>query len=342
MNRLAGFVLMAFALASVLVFPHGESSAQGKYVIKIAHNQPADPKEAGPHAGALAFKDAVEKATNGQVEVQVYHSGQLGDQRVMLESIQMGTLEASAVGDAVLVNFFPPVGVIGIPYLFKDSATAWKVLDGKFGQDLSKALVEKTGIRILAYGENGFRHFTNSKREIRRPADMKGLKLRVQENPSHIQMVSALGGIPVPMAWTEVYTSLQQGVLDGQENPLSVIVVSKLWEVQKYLILDSHLWAATLLVMNEKQFQAYPENVRTAILNAVPKYNESVRAVTTRIAREGVSILQSKGMKVYQPTDADLQDFKAVAQKPAVDSIRSQVPQEWIDRAIAAAAEAQK
>ena len=303
MKRCTVFMSVVLALAVCLWWFVGECSAQSKYVIKIAHNQPADPKEAGPHAGALAFKEAVEKGTNGQVEVQVYHSGQLGDQRVMLESVQMGTLEASSVGDAVLVNFFPPIGVIGIPYLFKDSATAFKVLDGKFGQELSKGLVEKTGIRILAYGENGFRHFTNSKREIRKPTDMKGLKMRVQENPAHVQMVSALGGIPVPMAWTEVYTSLQQGVLDGQENPLSVIVVSKLWEVQKYLVLDSHLWSATLLVINEKLFQSYPQNIRTAILNAAPKYNEAVRAVTDRIAKDGVAVLQSKGMNVHKPTE---------------------------------------
>ena len=338
----ASATVLTILVACALLGSPPQAFAQSKIVIKIAHNQPADPKEAGPHAGALAFKDAVEKGTNGQVEVQVYHSGQLGDQRVMLESVQMGTLETSAVGDAVLVNFFAPVGVIGIPYLFKDSATAFKVLDGKFGQELSKALVEKTGIRILAYGENGFRHFTNSKREIRRPADMKGLKMRVQENPAHVQMVSALGGIPVPMAWTEVYTSLQQGVLDGQENPLSVIVVSKLWEVQKYLVLDSHLWAATLLVINDKLFQSYPPNVRTAILNAVPKYNEAVRAVTDRMAKEGVAVLQSNGMKVHKPSDAELAEFKSVAQKPAIDSIKSQVPQEWIDRAISAVAEAQK
>jgi TRAP-type transport system periplasmic protein len=342
MKRTLRVGAMLCAVAMIILAASGDGLAQKKYVIKIAHNQPADPKEAGPHAGALAFKESVEKETNGQVEVQVYHSGQLGDQRVMLESVQMGTLEASSVGDAVLVNFFPPVGVIGIPYLFKDSATAWKVLDGKFGQELSKALVEKTGIRILAYGENGFRHFTNSKREIKRPADMKGLKMRVQENPAHVKMVSAMGGIPVPMAWTEVYTSLQQGVLDGQENPLSVIVVSKLWEVQKYLILDSHLWAASLLVINDKLFQSYPNDIKTAILNAVPKYNESVRGVTQRIAREGVSILQSKGMKVHSPTNAELGEFQSVAQKPAVDSIKTQVPQEWIDRAIAAAAEAGK
>jgi C4-dicarboxylate-binding protein DctP len=337
MNKCAVFVLVLLACALV---PFPGAYAQTKIVMKIAHNQPADPKEAGPHAGALAFKEAVEKGTNGQVEVQVYHSGQLGDQRVMLESVQMGTLETSAVGDAVLVNFFPPIGVIGIPYLFKDSATAFKVLDGKFGQELSKALVEKTGIRILAYGENGFRHFTNNKREIRKPTDMKGLKMRVQENPAHVQMVSALGGIPVPMAWTEVYTSLQQGVLDGQENPLSVIVVSKLWEVQKYLVLDSHLWSATLLVINEKLFQSYPQNIRAAILNAAPKYNAAVRAVTDRIAKDGVAVLQGKGMNVHKPTDAELTEFKSVAQKPAIDSIRSQVPQEWIDRAIAAVAEA--
>ncbi len=342
MKKVAGLVSLAFPLVLFFVLCHGESLAQSKYVIKIAHNQPADPKEAGPHAGALAFKESVEKATNGQVEVQVYPAAQLGDQRAMLEGVQMGTLETSAVGDAVLVNFFPPIGVIGIPYLFKDSATAWKVLDGKFGQELSAAVAEKTGIRILAYGENGFRHFTNNKREIHTPADMKGLKLRVQENPSHMKMVSALGGIPVAMPFTEVYLSLQQGVLDGQENPLSVLVVTKLWEVQKYLVLDGHLWSATLLVINEKLFQSYPSNIKTAVLNAAAKYNEAVRAVVQRIESEGAATLQGKGMKVYKLTSADLAAFKAAAQKPTIDSIKSQVPQEWIDRALAAVAAAEK
>ena len=146
-----------------------------------------------------------------------------------------------------IAGYFKPAMVLDIPYLFSSAPVAWKVLDGKFGDELAAALLDKTGMRVLAYGETGFRNFTNSKRPIKSPEDLKGLKIRVMETPLYITLVKALGAAPTPIAWTETYTSLQQGVVDGQENPVSVIIQAKFAEVQKYLTLDGHTYGADFL-----------------------------------------------------------------------------------------------
>ena len=333
-------VLVGLAVCLLLFPAHGLAAA--KYVMKVAHNLPADPNIGMSQAGCLAFKDYIEKATAGQVEVKIFPAGQMGDQRVMFESTQMGTLEMSVVGDAPIINWFRPFGVIGLPYAFKDSQTAWKVLDGKFGKELSDGLVKETGVRILGYGENGFRHLTNSKRNVKVPDDVKGLKIRVQENQAHIKMIAAMGGIPTPMAFGEVYTSLQQGVLDGQENPINVILIAKLYEIQKYLTLDGHVWSAAMLLINDKYYNSLPEDIRKAVDEASVKYNEACREVTTRLVKEGLDIVKEKGMQVTSPTAAELDKFRQVAQKPVAEYLTEQGIGEWVKRLQQAAVDAEK
>ncbi len=335
--KLGTCVVVVLALFAASAWAGGQAEGGGApedqtILIRIAHNLAADPQTSMNHAGALAFKESIESATNGRVEVQIFPAGQLGDQRVMFESLQMGTLEMAIIGDAPIVNWYKPFGVIGLPYAFKSTETVWQVLDGDFGDDLSEGLAEETGVRVLAYGENGFRHFTNNVREIRSPEDVEGLKIRIQENPAHIRMITAMGGIPTPMSFGEVYTSLQQGVLDGQENPINVILIGKLYEVQDYLTLDGHIWSAAMLMTGEDFYNSLPADIQSAVDEASIAYNEAVREVTTRLARDGIAVVEGEGMQVYQPTSAQLDAFAAVAQPPVIEFLESQGVGDWIDR----------
>lgn len=334
--------LVCLLVALGLWFCPGVAQAKAKYVMKISHNLSSDPRTSMNQAGALALKEFVEKQTNGQVEIQIYPAGQIGDQRVNMESVQMGTLEMAIIGDAPIVNWFKPFGVIGLPYAFSSTEIAWKVLDGPFGQELSDGLAKASGVRVLCYGDNGFRHLTNNKREIKVPSDMKGLKIRVQENPAHIQMLAAMGAIPTPMPFTEVYTSLQQGVLDGQENPINVILTSKLNEVQKYLTLDGHIYSMAGIFINEQYFQALPADIKEALVKGSAYFNEACREVTTRMANEGVDELANLGMQVYKPTPEDLAQFREAAQKPVVKYLEEQGLGDWVQKILNAIAEAEK
>src|SRR3712207_4819177 len=170
-----------------------------------------------------AFAKEIEARTGGRYKIQNFYSSALGAERESVEAVQLGTLDLTLTSTGPLPNFVPEIAILDIPFLFRDYAHARAVLDGPIGDELLKKF-ESKGIKALAWGENGFRHMTNSKRPINAPEDVKGLKMRTVENPVHIQAFKALGINPTPMAFSEVFTALQQGTVDGQENPLSVII----------------------------------------------------------------------------------------------------------------------
>ena len=172
------------------------------------------------------FAREVEKRTNGRYKVQNFYSGALGAERESIEAVQLGTLDLTMTSTGPVPNFVPEVAILDIPFLFRDYAHARATLDGPIGVDLLGKFPAKN-IVALAWGENGFRHMTNNKRSVMSPDDLKGLKMRTMENPVHIQAYKQFGIIPTPMAFTEVFTALQQGTVDGQENPLSVISAAK-------------------------------------------------------------------------------------------------------------------
>ena len=196
------------------------------------------------------FAREVEKRTNGRYKVQTFHSGSLGAKRESVEAVQLGTQELTFTSTGPVPNFVPDVAILDIPFLFRDYGHARAVLDGPIGQELLQKFPGK-GMVALAWAENGFRHMTNSKHAVASPEDLKGLKMRTMENPVHIQAYKAFGIIPTPMAFTEVFTALQQGTVDGQENPLSVITSAKLDQVQKYLSLTGHVYSPALFLMNK-------------------------------------------------------------------------------------------
>jgi tripartite ATP-independent transporter DctP family solute receptor len=304
-------------------------------VIKFAHVDPEEVFHSKKGAAARAFKDIVESETSGQIEVNLFPAGQLGGERELIESTKLGTIQMCMVSGAIAGQFKPAM-VLDIPYLFSSAPVAWEVLDGPFGDDLSAAILKTTGVRNLAFGETGFRNFTNSKRAIKSPADMVGLKFRVMETPLYITMVKALGASPTPIAWPEVYTSLQQGVVDGQENPVGVIYNNKLYEVQKYLILDGHAYGADFILINDKFFKSLPAEQQRTIETAAIVAGNVGRGIQELNSAMGVSELRKEGMVVYSPTSAERMEFKQKTQGPVIEWMKTQIDPQWIDKVMKA------
>lgn len=200
--------------------------------------------------GADHFAKLVKDRSNGEIEIKVYPSSQLGNQRDLVEGLGLGTVDMTLTGTAVLGNFVPEVAVFDLPFIFRDVNHAYKALD-TVGMELAQK-GEKNGMIPLAIWENGVRHMTNNKRPIKGPEDMKGLKVRVMEQPVYIDMMKSVGASPTPMAMSELYTALQKGVIDGQENPLGHIATKKFNEVQKYLSLTGHTYASEPLLISKQ------------------------------------------------------------------------------------------
>lgn len=244
----------------------------------------------------------VEKRTNGRYKIQTFYAGALGAEREAVEAVQLGTQELTWTSTGPIPNFVPEVKILDVPFLFRDYAHARAVLDGPIGQEMLKKFDSK-GIKALAWGENGFRHMTNNKRPINTPEDMKGLKMRTMENPVHIQAYKGFGIIPTPMAFTEVFTALQQGTVDGQENPLSVITANKFEQVQKYLTLTGHVYSPGVFLMNKAAFDKLSPADQKAFLEAAKVAAKANRDRVDSDEKTAVADLRAKGMQVVDKVD---------------------------------------
>jgi tripartite ATP-independent transporter DctP family solute receptor len=273
----------------------------------------------------------VEKRTNGRYKIKTFYSGALGAERESVEAVQLGTQELTFTSTGPIPNFVPEVKVLDIPFLFRDYDHARAVLDGPIGQDMLKKFDSK-GMKALAWGENGFRHMTNNKRPINAPEEMKGLKMRTMENPVHVQAYKGFGIIATPMAFTEVFTALQQGTVDGQENPLSVIVANKFEQVQKHLTLTSHVYSPGVFLMNKEAFDKLSAADKTAFLEAAKVAAKANRDRVDADEKSAVAYLRSKGMQVVDNVDTTkyqavlapvFADFEKQFGKANLDKIRN-------------------
>jgi tripartite ATP-independent transporter DctP family solute receptor len=290
-------LLAALAAAGVALVAAVPASAQTvlKMNISVAQNS---------HYGVAvdAFAKEVEQRTQGRYKVQNHYAGALGAERESVEAVQLGTLDLTLTSTGPIPNFVPEVAILDIPFLFRDYAHARAVLDGPIGQEML-AKFDAKGIKALAWAENGFRHMTNSKRAINAPDDLKGLKMRTMENPIHIAAYKNFGIIPTPMAFTEVFTALQQGTVDGQENPLSVISSAKFEQVQKYMTLTGHVYSPAVILMGKAQFDKLSAADKQAFLDAAKEAVKANRARVDDDERKAVADLRSKGMQVVESVD---------------------------------------
>jgi tripartite ATP-independent transporter DctP family solute receptor len=248
------------------------------------------------------FGKEVEKRTGGRYKVQSFYSGSLGGERESIEAVQLGTQELAFSSTGPVPNFVPEAKILDIPFLFRDKAHARAVLDGPIGQEML-AKFESKGFKALAWGENGIRHMTNSKRSVNAPEDLKGLKMRTMENPVHVAAYKGLGIVTTPMAFPEVFTALQQGTVDGQENPLSVIMASKFDQVQKHLTLTGHVYSPGIFLMSKPAFDKLSAADKQAFLDAAKEGVKANRARVDEDDAKGVTELRGKGMTVIENVD---------------------------------------
>ena len=288
---------LTLACAAALALPVTPAAAQTTLKMNISLSQ-------NSHYGVAVdtFAREVEARTGGRYKVQNFYSGALGAERESIEALQVGTLDLTMTSTGPVPNFVPEVSILDIPFLMRDYAHARSVLDGPIGQDMLGKFPAK-GLVALAWGENGFRHMTNSKRQVNAPDDLKGLKMRTMENSVHIQAYKQFGIIPTPMAFTEVFTALQQGTVDGQENPLSVISAAKFEQVQKYMTLTGHVYSPALILMSKAQWDKLSAPDKEAFLASAKEAVKANRARIDEDERRAVADLRSKGMVIVENVD---------------------------------------
>jgi len=283
------------------------------------------------HAYAVLFKDYVERTSSGKIKVELFGGGSLGTYRQTLEMVQNGSIDIN-IGTGSLGSFFEPVELFTIPYVFlSDDVVEEFFNNSPFWAQLMDKMEQETGLKYLSIGQNGWRNFTNNVREIRKPEDLKGIKFRVMESPVYVKMIESMGGSAVPIAWNELYTALQTGVVDGEENPISSITLGKLYEVQKYLTMDGHVWSENIMVMNANKFNSLPVAAQQIIKQGA-KLGAEANNVSERMVSNIVEFeVVAKHMKVYFPTADEIQRFREVAQPAVIEYLQGKLGKEVVD-----------
>ncbi|MED4207341.1 DctP family TRAP transporter solute-binding subunit [Neobacillus mesonae] len=304
MKKLSVLILMVL---TVLFISAGcSNTAAGKkskaeYVLRLGHLQ----TETHPyHKGALKFKELVEKKSNGRIQIDIFPSSQLGNGRDQIEGAQIGSIHFHIGSVAPVTNFAPQFNVLNLPYLFESREHAFRVLDGEIGQQIAANLPNR-GLMNLGYMENGWRHMTNNVRTFKTAKDAAGLKIRVQESPPYISFVKALGSTPVPVPFGELYTALEQHVVDGQENPLAQIYLNKFHEVQKYLTLTYHNYDAAVFIMSKTTFDTLPKDLQKVITESSKEAIQYERKVALEDEKTLLDNLRKSDIEIEEHPDLD-------------------------------------
>jgi tripartite ATP-independent transporter DctP family solute receptor len=289
------WVIALAATAAFSAFP-----TQAQTVLKIGH---VLAKGSHYDVGANVFCENVEKNTQGRYKCQVYPASALGGEREEVEAVQIGTQDFVITSTGPVGNFVPEMKIVDIPFLFRDYDHARKVLDGKIGQDML-AKFPNHGLVALAWSENGFRHMTNNKRAIVSATDASGLKMRTMENKVHMEGYRAFGIQPTPMAFPEVFGALQQGVVDGQENPIPVILASKFSQVQKHLSLTGHVYSPALIITSPRVMSKLSDADKKAFQDAANKSVAATRKKVNDDEATGITQLEREGMQVVKKVNS--------------------------------------
>jgi C4-dicarboxylate-binding protein DctP len=330
---------LAFAVAAALGL--AAAPAQAQKTLKYAHFQPA--KDDQPkHVAALAFKDHVEKATGGSIKVEIYPAGQFGKDQPTMEGLKLGTLELAVAHDGAIATVHKPIGVLGIPFLYDSHEHAWRVYDSPWLKEFSDDMIKKTGIRMLGLADNGVRHFTNSLRPINSPADMKGMKIRIQPSPVFKALVESLGASASAIPWAELPTALQQKVVDGQENGVTNILAASLYQHQKYVTLDGHVWSIHAYMVNERFYQGLSAKEKQAVGDGVKKAVAIHRKMTSDQDRNAKAILGKVGMQVTELSPAQVAPFRKLAQPPVKEWAEKEIGKPYVDSLFKAVAATKK
>ena len=298
-------------MAAIAVMAAGAASAAPEYTIKVGYIG----SETHPTMQAMkTFAKDVEAGSKGKIKVELYPNAQLGGDRELCEGVQMGTIQMALPASSALAGFDKRVQVLDLPYLFTSRKTAFEALDGILGNKLNQYLLSK-GFVVLGYQENGMRHVTNSKRPIKSPADLKGLKIRTMENPMHIAFFKELGANPTPMSWGELYTALQQGTVDAQENPYAMIDDGKFYEVQKYVSETGHVFSYEILIANKKFMDKLPKELNKLVADEAHKAIMAQRASMEKEEEAFKAKVTKAGLKANPLTPEEKKPFVEATKK---------------------------
>lgn len=316
--------LLASTLAGIALLLAQPAVAES---IKIGFGLPQD-SHLGD--GAKAFGDELARLSNGTMTVELMPSFQGGNERAALESTQIGLIDMAITAAAPLGNFVPAVEVLDLPYIFRDTEHARKVQDGPIGQELLDRITQ-SGLVGLGWGEAGFRHLTNNAKEVKTPADAKGMKIRTMQSDTHIEAFQAMGALPTPMSWSEVIPALQTGTLDGQENAIPIITATRVYEVQKYVSMTGHAFTNIAWVFSPDRWAGLSDEQKGWVQQAVAKGIAVERARVDADNEKGIKILTDAGVTV---TDVERKAFADAVEsayagyekrfgKELIDSIRN-------------------
>jgi tripartite ATP-independent transporter DctP family solute receptor len=285
------------ALAACLAFSFGPANAKTTVNIAVVVNPTFVHTQA-----ANWFKDEVEHNLPGKYDIVIHHSGALGSETQVLQQIQLGTTQMSVCTTGPIEAFVPEIKALEMPFLFPSYEAADTILDGPIGQDLA-ARLGKQGFTVLHFLDNGFRNVTNSKKAVKTPRDLAGMKIRTMEAPTHLAIWRAIGANPTPMAWP-IFTALQQGVIDGQENPIAVIHAAKLTEAgQKYLTLSRHVYSALVFIGNKTFIDGLPATDRKVFLDAARNASLQGRRFIRDNETKQLAELRATGMEIEEQPD---------------------------------------
>jgi tripartite ATP-independent transporter DctP family solute receptor len=293
--RLMRVAALSAALATV------GFAAQAQTVLKIGY---ATSPTSHYGVGSTVFCEEIEKGTEGRYTCQQFPSSALGGEREMIESVQLGTLDLVNTSTGPLGNFVPEVQIVDIPFLFRDYDHARAVMDGEVGQDLLDKMQQR-GLIGLAWTENGFRHMTNNVRPIVQAQDANGLKMRTMENRVHMDGYKTFGILPTPMAFPELFTALQQGTVDGQENPIPVILASNFSQVQRHLSLTNHVYSPAVLILSPSVWNQLSDADKQVFLDAAKAGSTAQRQKVNQDESEGIAKLRQDGMQVIEQVDGE-------------------------------------
>lgn len=321
MKRLFALVLSAAMMLTLLAGcgttatpdaskdPAPVETTEQNFTIKLGH---ACSSTHPYNQGAQKFKEIVEAETDGHITVELYADSTLGAERDLIEGMQMGSVEMAIVSTAPLSSYTDSFLAFDLPYLLTSKEQARAVVDSEIGQNMLDSLYSN-GLVGLCYWENGFRHFTNNDHVIDGPEDLKGMKIRVMENQVMMATITACGGDPTPMAFNELYTALQQGTIDGEENPVSQIYDKKMYEVQHYISISNHFYAPAPLLISASFYDSLPAEYQEIIKNAALEAREFMRARNDAEEEEQLNeMINTYGCEVC--TDVDIDAFKEAVQ----------------------------
>lgn len=298
MKRIGIALLVALFAVSGIVSP-----AAAQTTIKVGHVLNQDHSW---NVCLLGFAEEVKTATEGRVLIEVFPGAQLGNEKDVIEGLVMQTVDGGLIGGGSFQSIEPKFGIEALPYAWPTHEAAYNALDGELGAYLF-AILEKQGVVGLSWWENGFRHMTNNQRPIQKPEDLKGLKIRVTPDKMRLDTFNALGASPMPINFGELYTALQQGVVDGQENPYAIIYSSSFFEVQKYLSPTGHIWGSALLCVNSSVWGKLSKDDQAVVMELAAKWRDEQRRQTREQEAEFLAKLKEKGMQVAEVDKAAFQ-----------------------------------